>query len=127
MDLLKIGLRNLLGIIAPGAMMFISFILAFLILIYPYSNWIHNLTFIQYSGNCLKIIKSIPTSITFLVFILISYVIGSLFRLTSADDVDTRTENYNLEDLIMNITNKDRTLTDEILEEISDKKKSMEN
>jgi hypothetical protein len=103
MDLLKMGLRNVLGIMAPGAMMLIAFALAAFLGLFPYWHFKSQQPVLSYFHYCAQFLQVIPKSLSFIGFILISYVIGSVFRLTSADEVDEESEICLLRNLIADL------------------------
>lgn len=77
MDPFKIGLRNLIGITAPGAIVFLALVLGLStasIVVDP-------------SASPMSMLKDTQWFVIVGAFLL-SYLLGSLFRLNSADDVD---------------------------------------
>jgi hypothetical protein len=83
MDLFRLGLRNILGITMPGALLVL--ILCYVLL-----------SVLYFLNQPLKFLSSVKDS-EFLIagaFFLVSYILGSLMRLNAADKLDEKSGKY---------------------------------
>ena len=83
MDFFKVGLRNLLGIVLPGALLL-------LILFYVLFTAATSLGVHLQSGPWME-----DRALSLIVLFIISYLLGNLMRLNSAEDVDKKSAKYN--------------------------------
>ena len=92
MDYFKLGLRNILGISLPGAIIIIVFLFITIILS----------SFFQIPGNNFDFLEDKELLITIVAFIF-SYILGSLIRLKAADIIDKKSGKNKIKENIEDI------------------------